>query len=173
MIARKICKLPIMLAILAATTVSTYASERFYVAFELTQDKQVINRGNDYVTKKPHTWSRGLKTSYLRLRCDYSDPGKLKKMYSTVDHFNGLGVTHQLVGDKIEVTVSRSVVQNRRSEIQDLPKNQCKDLAPIVTTVTETYSYPARAGVTDTLMFGENMNFRFVIQSMIKASPVK
>ena len=54
------------------------------------QDDVVINRGNDYVTNKHHTWSRGLKSSYLRLRCDKTVPGELKKMYSTVDHFAGL-----------------------------------------------------------------------------------
>ena len=149
------------------------AAERYYIKFELMQDDVVINRGNDYVTSKRHTWSRGLKSSYLRLRCAQTVPGKLKKMYSTVDHFAGLRVTHQLVADRIELTAVRSTVQNRRIEIHDLPKDQCEDLAPVLTTVTETYSYPAKYGTDELRGFGETMDFRLIIPQMGRASSNK
>lgn len=152
----------IMLTALAGVAT---AADRFYVSFELMQDASVISRGNDYVTRKSHAWNKGLKSSYLRLRCDKSVPGKLKKMFSTVDHYAGLRVTHQMVEDMIEVTVFRSVVQNRRVEIHDLPKDKCMDLVPIVTTVTEKYSFPARVGTNEPCKFGENMTFRFKVQS--------
>lgn len=145
------------------------AAERFYVEFELTQDGVVINRGNDHVTKKQHTWSKGLKSSYLKLRCDRTDPQKPRKTYSTVDHFAGLRVTHQLTEDRIELTVARSVVQNRRVEIHDLPKNQCEDIAPILTTVTDTYSFPAKYGTNVSYKFGETMKFRIIVPAMGKA----
>lgn len=138
-------------------------AERYYIKFEIMQDDVVINRGNDYVTNKRHTWSKGLKSSYLNLRCERAEPGMLKKMFSTVDHFAGLRVTHQLVEDRIELTVVRTVVQNRRAEIIDLPKSRCEDLAPILTTVTVTYSFPATYGTNEIRGFGESMDFRFVI----------
>ena len=149
------------------------ATERYYVKFELMQDDVVINRGNDYVTNKRHTWSRGLKSSYLRLRCDKTAPGKLKKLYSTIDHFAGLRVNHQLVADRIELTVVRSTVQNRRVEIHDLPKDQCEDLAPVLTTVTETYSFPAKHGTDELRGFGETMDFRLIIPPLGMASSDK
>ena len=91
------------------------AAERLYINFELLQDDVVINRGNDYVTNKPHTWSKGLKSSYIKLRCEQGEAGKFKKMFSLADHFAGLRVTHRLVENSIEVNVYRSVVQNRRA----------------------------------------------------------
>ena len=142
------------------------AAERLYIKFELLQDDVVINRGNDYVTHKPHSWSRGLKSSYLKLRCEEAEAGKAKKLFSLVDHFAGLRITHRLVEDSIEVIVYRSVVQNRRAEIHDLPKQQCRELAPIVTVVKETYNFPAKVGLHELRKFGETMNFKLIVQSV-------
>ena len=144
------------------------AAERLYIQFELSQKDVVINRGNDHATHKPHSWNRGLSSSYLRLRCEQVETGKFKKMYSLVDHFSGLRVTHRLVEDSIEVTVYHSVVQNRRAEIHDLPKHQCRELAPIVTVVKETYNFPAKTGLNEVRKFGENMNFRLAVKSVGK-----
>ena len=155
----------LLLSMLLTITGLATASDRLYVRFELKQGESIAARGNDYTTKKPHTWSKGIKSSYLRLRCEVTEPGKFKKFFSTVDHYAGTRVTHQLVGDKVEVTVSRSTVKSQRAEIHDLPKDKCENLAPVVATTTETYSFNEKECVNQTRPFGENMSFRFVIQS--------
>ena len=68
-----------LLVMLCAQAGITSAAGRFFIKFELMQDAVVINRGNDYVTEKSHSWSKGLKSSYLKLRCDRTEPNKLKK----------------------------------------------------------------------------------------------
>lgn len=159
-----------LLILIAGIAEADAATKRYYINFALMQNDVVINRGNDYATTKKHTWSRGMKRSYLKLSCDKTAPGKMIKLFSTVDHFAGLRVTHQLVEDRIELTVVRSMVQDRRIEIHDLPKDQCDDLAPVLTTVTETYSFPAKHGTSEVRGFGETMDFKFSIPAMGKAS---
>ena len=59
--------------ILLTTVTSVIAAEHFQVKFEHIQEGKVIERGNILVSKKPHTWSKGLKLSYLRLRCQQTE----------------------------------------------------------------------------------------------------
>jgi len=127
----------LLLGMLLTTTTYAGAVERFFsLKFELIHNPKTIERGNVIVSKEPHTWSKGLKRSYLRLRCNQLESGKTEKLLSTVDLFAGLRVTHQLVGSNIELTVVRNIVQPRMVEIRALAKNECKDLYPAVTTTT-------------------------------------
>ena len=101
----------------------------------------MLERGNILVSQELHTWSKWLKRSYLRLRCQQTETGKTQKLYSTVDHFDGLSVSHQLAGNNIELKVVHSMVKPRLAEIHALPKNECKDMSPIVTTVSQNYIF--------------------------------
>ena len=154
----------LLFGILTAATTCASATERFSMGFELTQAGKMVERGRAMVSEKQRTWSKGLQRSYLRLRCNKLESGKTEKLKSTVDHFSGLRVTHKLAGGKVELTVVRTVVKPRRIEIRALDKNECKDLSPIVTTTTQTYSFTAEEGVNESHPFGENMIFRATLQ---------
>jgi hypothetical protein len=156
----------LLFGLLLTATATANSAERFAMKIELTQGEKLIERGNTIVTGKAYTWSRGLERSYLRLRCDLTKPGKLIKLYSTIALFDGLRVTHQLKGDSVELKVVRSIVQPRLTEIRALKKTECKDLSPIVTTTTLSYSFPAQDGMTETRPFGNDMMFRSVLQSV-------
>jgi len=155
----------LLLGMLFLTVTSAGADERFYLRFDLIQDALVIERGNAIVSRKPHTWSKGLRRSYLKLRCNRLESGKTEKLYSTVDHFAGLSVTHQLVGGNIELTVVRNIVQPRTIEIRALGKSECRDLSPVVTSTTQTYHFPAEGNIHEPRPFGENMTFRVTLES--------
>jgi len=156
----------ILFCIFLAMMTTASAAERFQLSFELTQGENTIERGVAFITEKPHTWKKGLRRSYLKLRCQQQESGKTQKLYSTVDHFAGLRVTHQLTGDNVELTVVRSEVQARLAEIRALSKSECKDLSPIVSTTTQTYSLLAKDGVSESRAFGENVVFRVKLQSI-------
>ena len=158
----------LLFGIFFTTMTSASAVEYFMLNFELTQGKNIIAQGRTFVSKKPHSWSKGLKRSYLKLRCDKRESGKMQQSYSTVDYFAGLSVTHQLVENSVELTVVRDVVQSRLSEIRALTKSECKDMSPIVTTTTQTYSFSAIDGHKESLPFGENMIFRTTLQSVVR-----
>jgi len=145
----------LLTGILFATVLSAYAADRLVMKFELIHDDKVVDWGKAIVTQEPHIWSKGIKRSYLKLRCHQKEPGRMEKLYSTVDYFTGLRVTHQLVGKNIELTVIRNVVQQRLAEIRALPKKECRDLSPIATTQSETYSFPAEDGVDESHPFGK------------------
>jgi len=150
---------------LAAMTTAS-AAERLQLNFELTQGENTIERGVAFITKKQRTWSKGLQRSYLKLGCRQQESGKTTKLYSTVDHYAGLRVTHKLAGDHVELTVVRDEVQARQAEIRALAKSECKDLSPIVTTTKQAYSLLAKDGVSESRAFGENMAFRVKLQSL-------
>jgi len=156
----------LLFCIFLAVISTASAAERFQLNFALTQGENTIERGVAFITEKQRTWNKGLQRSYLKLRCQQQDSGKTQKLYSTVDHFAGLRVTHQLTGDNVELTVVRSEVQARLVEIRALAKSECKDLSPIVTTTTLTYSLLAKDGVSESRPFGENMAFRVRLQSI-------
>ncbi|HAD09833.1 MAG TPA: hypothetical protein DCF62_10145 [Porticoccaceae bacterium] len=155
----------IVLFLTALLSAHTYASERYYVSFDLLQNGKVLERGNDYVTKRLSVWNGGHTHSYLKLRCEQDKSGRPVKMFSTVGHFDGVRLTHRLIGDQIEVNVLWSKVKNRRIEIHNLGKKECADLSPIVTTITQSYTYPARTGPGDSRAFGNGMTFRFTVES--------
>ena len=153
-----------LLAIFLTTTTTAIATEQFLLNFELVKGGTIIERGKILVSQKPHTWSKGLKRSYLRLRCQQKKTGEMQKLYSTVDHFNGLSVRHQLVANNLELTVVRSAVKPRLAEIHALSKSECKDMSPIVTKVTQSYSYPAIGITKESRPFSDNITFRITTQ---------
>jgi len=155
-----------LLGMLLTLAASVSAAERFELNFDITQGQKKIDWGRTFVSQKPHTWSKGSKRSYLKLRCHQQESGKTQKLYSTVDHFAGLLVTHQLAGGNVKLTVVRSTVQPRLVEIRALPRNECKDLSPIVNTTSETYIYTAEDGVDEARPFGKNMTFRAALRSV-------
>jgi len=157
----------LILCVLLTMGSSAHATDRLLLKFELAQGDKILYWGKTYVSGKPNTWSTGLRSSYLRLRCHLVEPGKLEKRYSTEDHFSGLRVTHRLAGGNMELTVIRSDVQARLAEIRALSKRECRDLSPVVTTTTEAYSFPAKDGVDESHPFGNNMIFRVTLQSVV------
>ena len=156
----------LLLGILLATATSVIAADQFLLNFSLVQDGNILERGNILVSQKSHTWSKGLKRSYLKLRCQQMETGKIQKLYSTVDHFDGFSVNHQLAGNYIELTVVRSTVKPRLAEIHALPKSDCKDMSPIVTTVSKDYSFPAIDGTKESRSFSEKTTFQVTIKLM-------
>lgn len=157
----------LLFAILFTATVSASATEQFLVNFELVRDgSSVLERGKLLVSEKPHTWSKGLKRSYLKLRCQQTETGKMQKLYSTVDLFDGLSVSHQLVANNVELTVVSSAIKPRLAEIHALSKSECKEMSPIVTTVSQKYIFPATDGTKDSWSFSENNTFQVTIKLM-------
>ena len=100
-----------------------------------------LEQGIVHVSRITRTWSNCLQRSYLKMRCKSRESGKIEKLYSTEDHFHGLRVTHQLQDKQIKLTVVQTNVQPRLLEIRSVLKDECKNLAPIVTKTSETYRF--------------------------------
>ena len=156
----------LLFGVFFSVTNSAIAAEKFLLNFELVKGGSIVERGKILVSEKPHIWSKGLKRSYLQLRCQQRETGGMQKLYSTVDLFNGLSVSHQRVDDNLKLIVVHSMVKPRLTEIHDLAKNECKDMSPIVPTVTQTYSYPAKAVTKEQRPFSDNITFRVTIELM-------
>ncbi len=154
------------LSLFLTTGTLVYAGNPYVLNFDLSSNDKQVYRGEINVSNKPHTWSKGLQRSYLRLRCQQQESGKIEKLYSTVDHFAGFRVTHQLVEKNVKITATHSTIQPRLTEIRALPKGECMDLSPIVTTTTEVYSLPAKETVDESLSFGKNMRFNVKLQRL-------
>lgn len=156
----------LLFGILITAAACAGATERFSMGIELSQAGKVIERGRVLVSGEQHTWSKGLQRSYLRLRCNELDSGKTKKLFSTVDHFSGLRVTHQSVGNNVDLTVVQTSVQPRLAEIRALARDECKELSPIVTTTRQTYRFAAEDGMHESRPFGEGMLFLVTLRSL-------
>ncbi|MDF1643273.1 MAG: hypothetical protein P1U80_03715 [Pseudomonadales bacterium] len=156
----------LVISLFLTTGTNVYAGNPYVLNFDLLSNDKLLYRGEINVSNKPHTWSKGLQRSYLRLSCHQQESGKVEKLYSTVDHFSGFRVTHQLVEKSVEITATHSTIQPRLAEIRALPKGQCMDLSPIVTTTTEVYSLPAKETVNESLSFGKNMRFKVKLQRL-------
>ena len=158
----------LLFAIFLILTTSVIAAEQLLLDFKLSQGERKIEAGKALVSQKLNIWSKGVKRSYLKLRCKQLESGKTEKLYSTVDHFDGLQITHQLVDGKVELIVVRNTVQPRLAEIRRLSKKECRDMFPIVSTTTETYSLAAKGGINESRSFGDNMTFWASIQFISK-----
>ena len=156
----------LVISLFLTTGTSVYAGNPYVLNFDLLSNDKLLYRGGINVSNKPHTWSKGLQRSYLRLRCHPQESGKIEKLYSTVDHFAGFRVTHQLVEKNIKITATYSNVQPRLAEIRALPKGECMDLSPIVTTTSEVYSLPTKETVDESLPFGKSMIFKVKVQRL-------
>jgi hypothetical protein len=150
--------------VLLTAATSVLADDQFLVNFKHVKEGRGLERGNVLVSEKPHTWSKGLKRSYLKLRCQQTETGKARKLFSTVDHFAGLSLRHQLTGNNIELVVVRTTVKPVLAEIHALPKNECKDMSPIVTTISQKYSFIAVDGAKESRPFSEKSEFQVTIK---------
>ncbi|MFT6900121.1 MAG: hypothetical protein ACJAXS_000276 [Colwellia sp.] len=137
------------------------ATDKLIVNFELMQDKSLQSQGNVLITSKLTTWNKGLRSSYLQLKCRKLENGKTEKLFSSIDYFDGLKVTHQMLNDEVELTVVHSRVRPQAIEIHKLPDDECKDMSPIVTTTVETYKFKAKKSLTESYSFGKNMTFSY------------
>ncbi|MBC8210685.1 MAG: hypothetical protein H8E21_06410 [Gammaproteobacteria bacterium] len=151
----------VLLMLLSAGTVQ--ANEVMLLDFKLSQGDELIEQGRLNVTREPHTWSKGVKRSYLRLRCEKESSGKLSKLYSTEDHFHGITLTHRVSAKKVVIKLERNLVQPRLIEIRALGKNECREMSPVVTTTSENYSLPATDNVSEKFNFGDKMSFSVVL----------
>ena len=156
----------LLFGIFLTVATSAIAEEQFLVNFELVKGGTIVERGKILVSEKPHIWSKGLKRSYLKLHCQQKETGGVQKLYSTVDLFYGLSVSHQRVEDNIQLTVVRSMIKPRLAEIHALAKNECSDMSPVVSKVTQTYSYSAKATFNEQRPFSEDISFRVTIKLM-------
>lgn len=157
----------LLLVLVLSASASASAGEILLLNFEFVSGSSTLHRGKVFVTEEKHTWSKGLRRSYLKLRCEQKDTGGVRKLYSTVDLFDGLSVYHQQVENNIKLTVTRSTVKPRLAEIRALARNECKDMSPVVSEVTKSYSLPV-AGSGETLLFSDNETFKYTLQSIAK-----
>lgn len=156
----------LVLSLFLTTGTLVNAGSPYVLNFDLSSNDNQAYRGEINVSNKSHTWSKGLQRSYLRLRCHQQESGKMEKLYSTVNHFAGFRVTHQLVEKNVKITATHSNIQPRLAEIRALPKGECMNLSPIVTTTTEVYSFPAKEAVDESLPFGKSMIFKVKLQPL-------
>jgi len=146
-------------------TTLSFADNRYLLSFELAHNGKNLKIGKTLVTREKHTWSSGLKRSYLKIRCEQQKSGEVKKLYSTVDLFAGLLVFHQIVKNHIELKVSYNIIQPGLNEIRDLKNHECKDLSPFVTTITKNYRLLANGKHKASHTFGKNMIFKTSLKS--------
>ena len=156
----------LLLVTLLTTVVSAHAAERFLLSFEFAKGDKIIERGKPIVSQNQRVWKKGLQRNFLKLSCGQDKSGKLKRIYSTVDYFTGIEITHQLVENYIELTAIRTVAQARLPEIRALKENECKELSPLITSTTKTYKIPAENGFEKTYPYDENINFHAKLQSI-------
>lgn len=156
----------LLLVALFAITISAHAADRFLMDFELLQGDKLIERGKAIVSQKQYTWNKGIQRSFLQLSCQRTASGKLEKVYSTVEYFTGVSVTHQLLEETIEFTVLRRVVQPRLAEIRALSADECEELSPLVATTTQTYRLPTTSNGEASFDFGKEMSCRVKLQEL-------
>jgi len=145
---------------------SANAKNLLAIKFELIQDKKILERGNTFVAQKKSTWKKGHTQRYIKLNCHQLPSGIIEKKITSEDHFTGLRVSHQIVEEYVELKVDRNIVNSRLKEIRALNKNDCKNLAPIMTKTSKTYLFPAKPGIDETRLFNNNLKFRIMIRSI-------
>ena len=159
-----------LMTIFFTSPMSANAAERYILDFKLLKGEKKIESGKFFVTQKQHVWSKGLKRSYLKSRCEKLASGKTLKSLTLANHFSGMSITHQLEGNKINIKVVRNVVQPRLTEIRALGKTECKDIAPDVSTVSQNYSFSASPGLNESLVFGEGITFQIKLHLLASSS---
>jgi len=156
----------LFLAIFLMPSVSAVAAEQFFVDFKIIKDDRKIEWGKFYVTNKQHVWSKGLKRTYAKVSCVHRVSGKQQKTVSMIDLFSGVRVTHKLDGGEVKLKVVRNTAQPVLKEIRALGKDECRELSPIVTTITQHYSLPAKTGVSEQYVFSEKLTFNVKLYEM-------
>jgi len=146
-----------------ALTLPAKANDKIRLSFEIKQDQTIVTRGFTYISAKKKTWSSGLQTSYLKLTCRSDKSGRVEKLFSTVSYFAGVKVIHQIVENKAQLSIVRTMVKPRLAEIRALKKAESKELHPIVTTTSESYQLSISATSKEHLPFGSDMIIGFNI----------
>ena len=157
----------LLFVIMLTTMASATAGEFLLMNFELVSGANVLHRGKLFITEKTDSWSKGLRRSYLKLRCEQKSPEGMLKTYSTVDLFDGLTISHQLVKNKVNLTVTLSSVKPRLIEIRALSRDECRDMSPIITSQTRAYSFAAAAS-GETLLFSDDITFKYTLQPLVE-----
>ena len=152
--------------ILILSSGSANAKNLLVINFELIQGDKSIERGNTFVSKEKGTWKKGYTQRYIKLSCQQLPSGKIEKRIKSENHFNGLRVNHQIVEEYVKLYVDRNVIKSRLKEIRALDKNNCKNLAPIITKQTDTYRFAAKPGIDETRVFKDNLKLRVMIKSI-------
>jgi hypothetical protein len=155
-----------LLITLLTTSINVFSAERFLLSFELLEGEKTLEKGKAIISQNKRTWQKGLQRSFLKLDCQQTKTGEMKKLYSTVDFFTGLRVTHQLVESNIEINVARTIGKPRVTEIRALPAEECIELAPFIDTTVQSYTFPAKPFDYEYRSFDENLTFRIRIQSI-------
>lgn len=157
----------LLLAIILTASTGAAADDKWIMSFELASEAKTLYRGNILLAGKKMSWSKGLQRSYLRLRCEQKDAKEVLKTYSTVDLFDGLRLSYQLVENKVKLSVTHSTVKSRLAEIHALSSGECREMLPIVTSATQSYSLPVN-GSGETLLFSEDVTFKYTLQPLTK-----
>ena len=156
--------IPALLLACASVHSSAYADEHYYLQFEVFKYQQKIESGKDFVSENERTWSKGLTRSYLQLSCDKKG-SVVERRYSTMPYFAGITVSHQIVGDNLVFKLTWIDVKARLPEIHDLPKTECKELSPQLTSLSKTYTLPAKPTNNQNFPFGKEMNITISLSS--------
>jgi len=152
--------------LLTGLSLSALGKERYQVQFELYQGKQRVDSGNIIITEKLKTWCNGQRSSYLELACPVNNAGEVGKILSTVDLFSGVTIDHRIINGDIELDVKLSTVQARIGEIRALGKDECQEMAPVVTKHSESYSISPNQSGHQAFDFGDNMKIRFTYSAL-------
>jgi len=161
----------LLTSLLLSAATTAQADNQLQLAFDLTQGDNLLEKGIVFVSKEQHTWSKGRKSSYLKLSCQQPASGKIQKLYSTEDLFDGLRITHRLVENNIVLTVLHNIVLPRLNEIRALGKGECKNISPLVTTTSQTFRFTAKADHKASHPFGSSMVFKTRILQLIDDTP--
>lgn len=148
--------------LLLNTNLCWAGDDKFFINFSLTRYGQELEKGSLITSGKSKTWSKGLKRSFLRLSCK-EVKGKTVKLLSTEDHFSGLLITHQHIGNQLHFKLSRTVVSPRAKEISQLKLRECLDMAPIVVPFQVAFNIEAKVVKGAILPLQDNVAFRYSI----------
>jgi len=151
---------------------SANAKNLLSLKFELIQNNKSIEKGNTFVSQEKSTWKKGYTQRYVKLNCKQLPSGKIEKQIASEDHFSGLRVSHQIIGEYIELQVDRIIIKPRLKEILALPKKDCQNLVPIISKQTESYRFLATSGIDETRLFNDNLKLRVMIRSIRGARPL-
>ena len=146
------------------------ASERFIIKFELVQAGKTIEKGSTFVTPRQNVWRKGYKRTYLALNCVKQANNQTEKRITSVDHFAGLLITHQIIGNQIALEVEYSQVTPKLNEIRNLPDNICREIKPDVSKQNLSATVDAKNGIEAQFNTEDGSIFQIKVQSIRQIS---
>lgn len=153
----------ILMTLMASTCQA--ADERILLSFELTQNGKPVSSGTTIISTKMQSWSKGLKRSYIQLKCK-KHGDKTVRSYSTVEHFHGLVITHQQQGDTVSLDLTNTTVVPSFSEISKLKPEECRDLKPTLTHFHSRLELPAENAAGKEKSLDEGYLFRYTLTTI-------